>query len=247
MRYDVTRGNGARTKRPPAAGGRPREEAAREQSAPAAKPRESGRGASLPPGLGAAGRGPDYNSRGAARRADGASPQGREGRCRGGVAGVGRYPLAPSRARRRGSFGGPFPCRPAGRLGAPRGARPHSRRSPPSRKTGPGPPPPRDLLAGAYSRLGARRWVRALRAGGRLPRAAGGCGAPAYVLPVPLAVSKLGSGSPRRGGVGSGGARGSGAPVRAGRKAPFCCRINKGVGESWVGKSLKDVLLYWMI
>lgn len=83
--------------------------------------------------------------------------------------------------------------------------------------------------------------------GGRLPRAAGGCGAPAYVLPVPLAVSKLGSGSPRRGGVGSGGARGSGAPVRAGRKAPFCCRINKGVGESWVGKSLKDVLLYWMI
>lgn len=134
MRYDVTRGNGARTKRPPAAGGRPREEAAREQSAPAAKPRESGRGASLPPGLGAVGRGPDYNSRGAARRADGASPQGREGRCRGGVAGVGRYPLAPSRARRRGSFGGPFPCRPAGRLRAPdptRGApRPAEKRGP---------------------------------------------------------------------------------------------------------------------
>lgn len=241
MRYDVTRGNGARTKRPPAAGGRPREEAAREQSAPAAKPRESGRGASLPPGLGAAGRGPDYNSRGAARRADGASPQGREGRCRGGVAGVGRYPLAPSRARRRGSFGGPFPCRPAGRLRAPdptRGApRPAEKR---------GPALPRRAISSLAPTHGSGLGGGSGRSG-RLPRAAGGCGAPAYVLPVPLAVSKLGSGSPRRGGVGSGGARGSGAPVRAGRKAPFCCRINKGVGESWVGKSLKDVLLYWMI
>lgn len=241
MRYDVTRGNGARTKRPPAAGGRPREEAAREQSAPAAKPRESGRGASLPPGLGAVGRGPDYNSRGAARRADGASPQGREGRCRGGVAGVGRYPLAPSRARRRGSFGGPFPCRPAGRLGAPgptRGApRPAEKR---------GPALPRRAISSLAPTHGSGLGGGSGRSG-RLPRAAGGCGAPAYVLPVPPAVSKLGSGSPRRGGVGSGGARGSGAPVRAGRKAPFCCRINKGVGESWVGKSLKDVLLYWMI
>lgn len=175
MRYDVTRGNGARTKRPPAAGGRPREEAAREQSAPAAKPRESGRGASLPPGLGAAGRGPDYNSRGAARRADGASPQGREGRCRGGVAGVGRYPLAPSRARRRGSFGGPFPCRPAGRLGAPgptRGApRPAEKRGPalPRRAISSLAPTHGSGLGGGSGRSGRAGGCPGLRAAAGLP------------------------------------------------------------------------------
>lgn len=237
MHYDVTRGNGARTKRPPAAGGRPREEAARERSAPAAKPRESGRGTSLPPGPGAAGRGPNYNSRGAARRADGASPQGREGRCRGGVAGVARYPLAPSRALRCGSSRGPLPPPARGAPLAALAAQPKNGARPfPAARS-----PRWRLLTARGSAVGPGV------PGGRLPRAAGACEALACVLPVPLTVSKLGSGSPRRGGVGSGGAGGCGAPVRAGRNPPFCCRINKGVGESWVGKSLKDVLLYWMI
>lgn len=108
MHYDVTRGNGARTKHPRGGGGggRPREEAARERSRRQAS-REWRRRRSPPPnpGLGAAGRGarragawparPDYNSRGAARRgrcaAGGASPRGRGAE---GAAGAGAVAVA---------------------------------------------------------------------------------------------------------------------------------------------------------
>lgn len=166
----------ALARRPPESRARPPPSLARAAAAPLS-----------PPGPGAAGRGPDYNSRGAARRADGASPQGREGRCRGGVAGVAWYPLAPSRALRRGSSRGPLPRPPARR--APLAALPAqpkigARPFPAARS------PRRRLLTARGSAVGPGV------PGGRPPRAAGACGAPACVLPVPLAVSKLGTGAP---------------------------------------------------
>lgn len=190
MHYDVTRGNGARTKRPPAAGGRPREEAAREQSAPAAKPRESGRGASLPPWAGGGGEGAGLQlpwCRAAGGR--GVSP--------------GTRRALPGRGRRGRLVPVGAVPRPASRLfsGAPSPpARPPARRAPlaalPAQpKIGAWPfpaarSPRRRLLTARGSAVGPGV------PGGRPPRAAGACGAPACVLPVPLAVSKLGTGAP---------------------------------------------------